>query len=116
ERHEPQRASRPSPLKDWIVFEDEHVLVINKPPGVQAQAQGGKPDEDALSLARDYVRSAKRGRTNVALIHRIDRNASGILVFAKTEDAARRLTQQFRSNGVKKEHIVLVRGQLDSER
>ena len=96
-----------------IVFEDNHVIVAVKPAGILSQSDGsGAPD--ILTIIKDYikVRDNKPGNVYLGLIHRLDRNVEGIMVFAKTSKAASRLSEQVRNRQVTKRYRAEVMGIL----
>ena len=74
-----------------ILFEDEHLLVINKPAGMNTHA----PSPYAGEGIYDWLRNREPRWTNLAIIHRLDKETSGLMVFAKTAVANRSLTEQF---------------------
>jgi 23S rRNA pseudouridine1911/1915/1917 synthase len=94
-----------------ILFEDNHLLVVNKPAGLLAQGDEGG-DECLLELARDYVRKKyeKPGNVFLGLVHRLDRPVSGVMVLARTSKAASRLSEQFRDRTVRKTYLAVVAG------
>ena len=71
-----------------IIFEDNHVIVAVKPAGVLSQADGSDAP-DILTIIKDYIklRDNKPGNVFLGLIHRLDRNVEGVMVFAKTSQA-----------------------------
>lgn len=98
-------------FKDIILFEDNHLLVVNKPAGVLAQGdQTG--DDSLLELGKSYLIQEynKPGKAFLGLVHRLDRPVSGILVYAKTSKAASRLSEQFRKKTTLKKYRALVQG------
>ena len=99
-----------------VVFLDNHLFVVVKPPGqlVQADRTG---DVDLLSEAKAYIKEtySKPGNVFLGLVHRIDRPASGLIVFARTSKAAGRLSKMFRERTVRKQYLVLVEGVLEGD-
>ena len=95
-----------------ILFEDNHLLVVEKPANmpVQADASG---DEDLLSACKAYIKEAYRkpGDVYLGLVHRLDRPVGGVMVFARTSKAAARLTAQFKNRQAKKRYVAIVSGQ-----
>jgi 23S rRNA pseudouridine1911/1915/1917 synthase len=90
---------------------DNHLLAVVKPPGVPTQADiSGDPD--LLSVARAWVERVfhKPGKAFLGLVHRLDRPASGVVVFARTSKAAARLSAQFAGREVEKTYRVVVWG------
>ena len=94
-----------------IIFEDNHVLVAVKPAGVLSQADGSDAP-DILNILKDYikVKYEKPGNVYLGLLHRLDRNVEGIMVFAKTSKAASRISEQIRKHEVNKRYRAIVNG------
>ena len=94
-----------------VVYLDNHLLVLAKPAGMLAQADE-TGDEDLLSLGKAFIKQRfnKPGEAFLGLVHRLDRPASGLMVFARTSKAAKRLTNQFRNHTVGKRYLALVEG------
>ena len=94
---------------EQIVFEDNHIIVINKKAGqlVQGDKTG---DESLLELIKDFIkiREAKPGNVFLGLVHRIDRPTSGLVIYAKTSKALSRLTQMVKNREIKKTYWALV--------
>lgn len=97
-----------------VLYLDNHLLVVVKPAGMLSQADR-TGDPDALTLGRELVRERfdKPGNVFLGLVHRLDRPASGVMVFARTSKAAARLSAQFRERTVEKDYLALVEGALE---
>ena len=110
--HPARQKRQPVPYQDWtssILFEDNHVLVLNKPFCVPVQGdKTGDPSLDHLLRQYLQVRESKPGDAYLVPVHRIDRPASGVLLFAKTSKAAGRLSDQFRHGQTRKEYLIWV--------
>ena len=93
------------------LYEDNHLLVVVKPPNMPVQADSSG-DEDLLSLCKSYIKEKynKPGEVYLGLVHRLDRPAGGVMVFARTSKAASRLSAQFKGHGVKKRYAALTAG------
>ncbi len=92
-----------------ILFEDNHLLVLNKSAGLVVQ--GAVATETSLvDFARQYLKEKyhKPGNVFVGVVSRLDRQVSGLIVMARTSKAAARLTEQFRSGRVVKRYWALV--------
>lgn len=92
-----------------VVFEDNHILVINKKPG--QIAQGDKTGDIALNdIVKNYLREKyeKPGNVYLGLIHRLDRPTSGGLIFGKTEKATVRLSKMFQNHEINKTYWAVV--------
>lgn len=95
-----------------VIFVDNHLLVVNKPHGMLSQADA-TGDDDALSAGKRYLKARfnKPGNVFLGLVHRLDRPASGAMVFARTSKAASRLSEQFRSRTAGKRYLAIVEGE-----
>ena len=94
-----------------ILYEDNHIIVVIKPFNIPTQEDSSN-DDDMLSIIKKYIKEKynKPGNVYLGLVHRLDRPASGVMVFAKTSKAASRLSNQIRKNEVKKTYLAIVRG------
>ncbi len=99
-----------------IIHEDEHILAINKPSGLPSHGGSGAKGDSALTRAWTHLGTVGRGHTfRPALPHRLDIGTSGVLMVAKTADALRNLTAQFRNREVSKHYLALVSGVILSK-
>ena len=94
-----------------IIYEDNHLLVVEKPINIPVQGDNSK-DVDFLTMLKDYIkkRDNKPGNVYLGLIHRLDRPVGGIMVFAKTSKCASRLSEQVRNRTLKKTYLAVVEG------
>ncbi|NLA96195.1 MAG: RNA pseudouridine synthase [Clostridiaceae bacterium] len=102
----------PAPFETpQILYEDNHLLVAAKPPGIPSQSGRSSLPDMAGLLKRDLaLRHEKPGNVFLGLVHRLDQPVSGLMVFAKTSKAASRLSQSFRTRQVQKLYLGIVRG------
>ena len=90
--HEPPRTLQPSPIPLTVVYEDEHLAVIDKPAGLVVHPAPGHWDDtlvNALVARGTTLSGGAEGRPGI--VHRLDRDTSGLMVVAKTDLAHRRL-------------------------
>ncbi|EFM12016.1 pseudouridine synthase [Paenibacillus curdlanolyticus YK9] len=94
-----------------VLFEDNHLLVVVKPPGVPSQ-EDDSGDPDMLTLLKEDLkeRHNKPGNVFLGLVHRLDRPVGGAMVFAKTSKAASRLSETVRSRVFGKTYMAIVHG------
>jgi len=94
-----------------ILFEDNHVIVAVKQPGILSQP-GEKNLPDMLTLLKAYLKEKyqKPGNVFLGLVHRLDLNAGGVMVFAKTSKAAKRLFESITHHEFRKEYAAIVEG------
>ena len=86
-----------------LIFEDEDLLVVNKPAGLNTHAPGPHAGEGIY----DWLRHREPRWASLAIIHRLDKETSGVLVFSKTAQANRSLTGQFTRRAVRKRYLLL---------
>lgn len=92
------------------LYEDEHVLVINKPIGMLTHSKGALSEEfSAADCIKPYT-TYKTETNRPGIVHRLDRATSGVLVMVKTEEAAKKIQQQFSERTVKKIYHAVVTG------
>lgn len=94
-----------------VLYDDNHLLVVDKPAGLLVQEDRTK-DPDLLTIMKEYLRYKydKPGNVFLALVHRLDRPVSGVIVLAKTSKAASRLSEQIRKRSVSKMYQAIVKG------
>jgi len=95
-----------------ILFEDEHVAVVNKPPGQVVHPVGSLRTGTLVNALLHHFGSlsAIGGVTRPGIVHRLDKEASGVLIVAKTDRAHRSLSEQFKNRCVEKLYWALVHG------
>lgn len=107
----------PNPaVKFDVVYEDSAYIILNKPTGVVVHQAEGHKESDTLvnGLLAKYPEIAHVGDDPLrpGIVHRLDRDASGIMVIARTPEMFHHLVAQFKKHEVKKEYRVLVRGDI----
>ena len=99
-----------------IVYEDDHVIVVNKPPGLVVHpAAGVHSGTLANALAFHFQQLSNAGSIRPGIVHRLDKDTSGLLVVAKTESGHENLADQFRAREVYKSYVALVYGVVKDE-
>lgn len=94
-----------------VLYEDNHLLVVVKPPGIPSQEdETGDPDMLTLLKADLKERHNKPGNVFLGLVHRLDRPVGGAMLFAKTSKAASRLSESIRSRSFGKTYLCVVQG------
>ena len=102
----------PESIPIEIVYEDETLAVVNKPAGLVVHPAAGTPSGTlANALAYHFQQLPERG-VRPGIVHRLDRDTSGLLVVAKTEAALENLSDQFRDRTVFKSYVALVHGRV----
>ena len=98
-----------------VLYEDNHLLVVAKPPNMPTQADSSH-DPDLFSGMKAYVAEKyhKPGAVYLGLVHRLDRPVGGLLVLARTSKAAERLSKQVQAKTMNREYLAVVRGRPES--
>ncbi|MBD9098029.1 RluA family pseudouridine synthase [bacterium] len=98
-----------------ILYEDNHILVVVKPTYVLSQSDGSDTP-DMLTILKKYLKEKynKPGNVYLGLVHRLDKEVGGVMVFAKTSKAASRLSEQVRLHQFEKYYLAVVKGKVES--
>lgn len=107
-----------------VIFEDENILVLNKPSGIVVHPFDFSTEETLLDFLKEYSPSIFSIPNEITLqdtrviklggiVHKLDRDTSGILVIAKNQETFNDLKKQFREHTLKKQYIALVEGTLE---
>ena len=112
---------KPEPMDLPIAYEDEDVLLINKPAGMVVHPGSGNYTGTLLNGVAWYLQQKQPGLDEeqlprFGLVHRIDKNTSGLLILAKNNAAMRQLARQFYDHSIKREYVALVWGDLEKDR
>ena len=108
----PPPAPIPAPLR--LIHEDAELLVIDKPPGLLTIADLSERERTAYRLLRDWMEG--RGAGRLFIVHRLDRETSGVLVVARTAKAKAALQEQFRSRTPERCYVARVEGVVREDR
>jgi 23S rRNA pseudouridine1911/1915/1917 synthase len=106
-----------NPLADYtklkVIYEDNHIIAVYKPSGMLVQGDFSR-DITLIDVVRKYlaVNYDKSGNVYLGLVHRLDKPASGLVIFAKTSKGASRLSKQFREHSIIKVYYAMVEGKI----
>lgn len=96
-----------------VVYEDTDIIVVNKPKGMVVHPANGNPDgtlvNAIMNICKDSL-SGIGGEIRPGIVHRLDKNTSGLLIVAKNDDAHIKMSEQIKNRQVRKIYIALVRG------
>jgi 23S rRNA pseudouridine1911/1915/1917 synthase len=101
-----------------ILYQDEDLAVIDKPAGLVVHPSAGHPDQTLVNALLFHVTglSGVGGELRPGIVHRLDKDTSGVMVIAKHDVAHRKLTASWNTEGVRKEYVALVYGTPSAER
>jgi 23S rRNA pseudouridine1911/1915/1917 synthase len=108
---EPLAACRPQPIPLTIVHEDDHLIVIDKPAGLVVHPAAGNPDGTLQNALLHHVPGLDR-LPRCGIVHRLDKDTTGLLVAAKTLKAHKSLVEQLQARRVHREYRALATGSL----
>src|SRR5574344_763923 len=101
-----------------VVYEDSDIIVVNKPKGLVVHPANGNPDgtlvNAIMAICKDSL-SGIGGELRPGIVHRLDKDTSGLLIIAKNDKAHINMSNQIKNREVKKIYIALVRGQVPEE-
>ena len=101
------------PITFPIIYEDESLLIINKPPGLVVHPGAGQKDQTLLNALLFYL-PVLNTLPRAGILHRLDKNTSGLLLIAKTPQALKALSAQLKNRTLLREYQAVVYGQLIS--
>lgn len=108
----PRPGARHLPPGLILLHEDRDILVVDKPAGMLTMATDTEKTRTAYFALTDYVRKGNpKSRHRIFIVHRLDRETSGVLVFAKTEEAKRALQDGWRETT--KRYLAVIHGRMD---
>jgi 23S rRNA pseudouridine1911/1915/1917 synthase len=107
-----RRTAAPTSIK--VLYEDEEIIVIEKPAGLLTMATEKEKHRTVYAILYDHVKK-QRPPEKIFIVHRLDREASGLLVFAKQEAAKFNLQQQFRQHSAGRIYTAVVEGRIKLE-
>ena len=114
----PREGPQPESIPLDILYEDESLVAVNKPPGMVVHPAKGHWSGTLASALRNHIEplSSLGGATRPGIVHRLDRDTSGVIVIAKTDVAHAHLAEQFQQRTVEKEYFAIVCGKVDRDR
>lgn len=108
----------PQDIQIEIVYEDSDIIVVNKPKGLVVHPANGNPDgtlvNAIMNICKDSL-SGIGGEIRPGIVHRLDKDTSGLLIVAKNDDAHIKMSEQIKNREVKKIYIALVRGIISED-
>jgi 23S rRNA pseudouridine1911/1915/1917 synthase len=109
---------RPADIPLEVIFEDRHLLAVNKPAGMVVHPGAGTGDDTLVHALLAHCAGSLSGVGGVerpGIVHRLDRKTTGVILVAKTDAAHRALADQFATRALKKEYLALVSGTMKAE-
>ena len=102
---------------DKVIYIDNHIIAVIKPTGLLTQTDRNS-DDSLIDQTRQWIKKKYNKPNNIflGLVHRLDRNVSGVILFARTSKAASRLSKQFRERTIKKIYRAIVVGKVKKVR
>jgi len=98
-----------------IIFEDDHIIIVNKEAGILSVSTGKKDENTAYNKLKDHVKS-QDPKNKIFIVHRLDRNTSGVMMFAKTPEAQQLLQSNWKKHIISRKYSVLVEGKVKEDK
>lgn len=106
---------KPQEIPIEVIYEDKYIIVVNKPKGIVVHPAIGNPDNTLvnaiMAMCKDSL-SGIGGELRPGIVHRLDKDTSGILIVAKTDMAHIKLSEQIKNREIIKRYVALVRGNI----
>ena len=105
--------AQPQDIPLTIAYEDEHLVVVDKPAGMVVHPAAGNPDGTLVNALLHHCRGQLSGIGGVArpgIVHRIDKDTSGLLVVAKSDKAHEGLARQFKDHSIERRYLAICAG------
>jgi 23S rRNA pseudouridine1911/1915/1917 synthase len=114
---EPPARLSPEDIPLRILYEDKDLLVVDKPAGLAVHPAPGHPSHTLVNAILNYLPGLAEddGSLRPGIVHRLDKDTSGLILVAKNRVAQANLSDQFKSRSVSKSYLVLVKGKLEPE-
>ena len=98
-----------------LVYEDEYVVVVNKGYGLLSVSRGAaKPETTAYNIVKNYLKECD-SRQKVFIVHRLDRDTSGLMMFAKTPEAKEAMQHNWNNMVLERKYVAVVEGNVDND-
>jgi len=102
-----------TPLDFAILYEDKYIIAINKPAGLVVHPGAGKETTTVVSAVLGHTKLSPIGApARPGVVHRLDKDTSGVMVLAKTREAHRRLAEAFSGRELEKEYLAIIQGHI----
>lgn len=98
-----------------LVYEDEYVVVVNKGYGLLSVSRGAaKPETTAYNIVKNYLKECD-SRQKVFIVHRLDRDTSGLMMFAKTPEAKEAMQHNWNNMVLERKYVAVVEGNVEND-
>jgi len=105
---------KPEDIPLEVVYEDEDIAIVNKPTGLTVHPGAGNPEHTLVNgLLHRFRKLSNVNPSRPGIVHRIDKDTSGLLVVAKNNDAHLELSRQFAQHSIKRKYIAVVKGRVE---
>lgn len=109
---------KPENIEVEVIYEDKDIIVVNKPKGLVVHPANGNPDGTLVNAIMAMCKgslSGIGGEIRPGIVHRLDKDTSGLLIVAKNDKAHIKMSEQIKNRQVKKIYIALVRGKIGED-
>lgn len=98
-----------------VIYEDSNYLVVNKPSGMLTVSTDKEKNRTLYHLVREYIHS-KRKNEKIFIVHRLDRETSGLVLFCKNEDLRNKIQENWEKVAIRREYVAVVNGIIEKKK
>ena len=102
-------------LKEILIYEDNDIIIINKPKGLIVHKGSGTSDITLADILEYNYNNLPGEEGRKGIVHRLDKDTTGLMIIAKTENAMNKLIQDFKEKNIVKKYVCIVRGEITDD-
>ena len=102
-------------LKEILIYEDNDIIIINKPKGLIVHKGSGTSDITLADILGYNYNNLPGEEGRKGIVHRLDKDTTGLMIIAKTENAMNKLIQDFKEKNIVKKYVCIVRGEIKDD-
>ena len=102
-------------LKEILIYEDNDIIIINKPKGLIVHKGSGTSDITLADILEYNYNSLPGEEGRKGIVHRLDKDTTGLMIIAKKENAMNKLIQDFKEKNIVKKYVCIVRGEITDD-
>ena len=102
-------------LKEILIYEDNYIIIINKPKGLIVHKGSGTSDITLADILEYNYNNLPGEEGRKGIVHRLDKDTTGLMIIAKTENAMNKLKQDFKEKNIVKKYVCIVRGEITDD-
>ena len=114
-KYEKKKTKNKNILKEILIYEDNDIIIINKPKGLIVHKGSGTSDITLADILEYNYNNLPGEEGRKGIVHRLDKDTTGLMIIAKTENAMNKLIQDFKGKNIVKKYVCIVRGEITDD-